>query len=199
MPWGAGKSEVPESTDQAGTSVANLDTAVVVAEREGLQHPMTVALPADESGVYSVMGYAFNDPSREKTVHVDQYGGQVVSAYGFDDYPTLAKVVSQGIGLHEGRSLGLVSFWAAILMCSAVIFSCISGPLMWWRRRPKNASSMGAPRGRMPIKGSPMLVVGLVALAFFLPLFGISLVLVLLFDQLVLRQIPQLTNWFDAV
>ena len=114
--------------------MANLDTAVVVAEREGLQHPMTVALPADEIGVYSVMGYAFNDPSREKTVHVDQYGGQVVSAYGFDDYPTLAKVVSQGIGLHEGRSLGLVSFWAAILMCSAVIFSCISGPLMWWRR-----------------------------------------------------------------
>ena len=199
VPWGAGKSEVPESTASAGTNVANLDTAVVVAEREGLEHPMTVALPADETGVFSVMGSAFNDPSREKTVHVDQYGGQVVSSYGFDDYPMLAKVVSQGIGLHEGRSLGLVSFWAAILMVSAVIFSCISGPLMWWRRRPKNASSMGAPRGRMPIQSSPMLIIGLVALAFFLPLFGISLVLVLLFDQLILRRIPQLTTWFDAV
>lgn len=198
VPWAQGKSEVPESTATAGATVANVDTAVVVAEGAGLEHPMTVALPADESGVFSVMGYAFNDPTREKTVHVDQYGGQVVSAYGFDDYPMLAKVVSQGIGLHEGRSFGLPSFWAAILMCSAVIFSCISGPLMWWRRRPKNASSMGAPRGRMPIKGSPMLAVGLVALAFFLPLFGISLVLVLLFDQLILRQIPQLTNWFDA-
>ena len=70
---------------------------------------------------------------------------------------------------------------------------------MWWRRRPKNASSIGAPRGRMPIKSSPLLVGGLVALGFFFPLFGISLVLVLLFDQLILRRIPQLTNWFDAV
>ena len=39
-------------------------------------------------------------------MHVDRYGGEVVSTYGFDDYPALAKVVSLGIGLHEGRSLG---------------------------------------------------------------------------------------------
>jgi uncharacterized iron-regulated membrane protein len=199
VPWGAGKSEVPESDpDGADRMVANVDTAVVVADAEGLQHPMTVALPADETGVYSVMGYAFNDPSREKTVHIDQYGGQVVSAYGFDDYPTLAKVVTQGIGLHEGRSLGLVTFWAAIAMCLAVMFSCISGPMMWWRRRPKKGTSMGAPRGRLPIKSSPLLIAGLVVLGIFLPFFGISLVLLLLFDNLVIRRVPALSTWFDA-
>ena len=42
----------------------------------------------DTAGVYSVIGYAFDAPSDEKTVHVDRYGGQVVSTYGFDDYPT---------------------------------------------------------------------------------------------------------------
>jgi uncharacterized iron-regulated membrane protein len=210
VPWGAGKSEVPQSEGAgaegagaegagAGREVANLDTAVLVADREGLQHPMTIALPADEAGVFSVMGYAFNDPSREKTVHVDQYGGRVVASYGFDDYPLLAKVVSQGIGFHEGRSFGLVSFWTAIVMCSAVIFSCITGPMMWWRRRPKKGGSIGAPRGRMSIKGSPMLIVALVALGIFLPFFGLSLVLLLLVDQLVLRRIPALAGWFDAV
>ena len=69
---------------------------------------MTVALPAADDGVFSVIGYAFDAPSDERTVHVDRYGGEVVSTYGFDDYPALAKVVSQGIGLHEGRSLGPV-------------------------------------------------------------------------------------------
>ena len=67
---------------------------------------MTVALPGADDGVFSVIGYAFDAPSDERTVHVDQYGGDVVSTYGFEDYPTLAKVVAQGIGLHEGRTFG---------------------------------------------------------------------------------------------
>ena len=88
-------------------------------------------------------------------MHVDRYGGEVVSTYGFDDYPALAKVVSQGIGLHEGRSLGLWSFWGSALMCVAIIFMCLSGPLMWWRRRPRRRGAIGAPRGRMPIRATP--------------------------------------------
>src|SRR5690606_21752136 len=118
VPWGAGKTEVPTSDGEGHEgAVASLDTAVTVAEAEGVRRPMTVALPGGEDGVYSAIGYAFDAPSDEKTVHVDRFGGQVVSTYGFDDYPLLAKVVAQGIGLHEGRSLGLVSFWAAAGMC----------------------------------------------------------------------------------
>ena len=155
---------MPSSTpaeDGDERSVANVDTAIEVAGREGLRHPMTVALPAadDESGVFSVIGYAFDAPSDEQTVHVDRYGGKVVSTYGFDDYPVLAKVVSQGIGLHEGRSLGLWSFWGSALMCVAIIFMCVTGPLMWWRRRPRGAATIGAPRGRMPIRTTPLLAV----------------------------------------
>ena len=198
VPWALGDSEVPTSDPASadGTNVANLDTAVFVAEQEGLRHPMTVALPADEGGVFSVIGYAFDAPSDEKTVHVDQYGGTVVSTYGYDDYPLLAKVVSQGIGLHEGRSLGLWSFWGSALMCLAVIFMCVTGPLMWWRRRPKGAAQLGAPRGRMPLRSTPLLVVGLVALGVFLPYFGLSLLVVLALDQLVLRRVPALSRWF---
>ena len=180
--------------------MANVDTAVQVADAEGLRHPMTVALPAadDEAGVFSVIGYAFDAPSDEETVHVDRYGGQVVSTYGFDDYPALAQVVSHGIGLHEGRSLGLWSFWGAALMCAAVIFMCVTGPLMWWRRRPEGAGRLGAPRGRMPLRATPLLAVVLVALGVLLPFFGLSLLVVLLLDQLVLRRVPALSRWFDA-
>ena len=123
---------------------------------------MTVALPApdDATGVFSVIGYAFDAPSDERTVHIGRYGGEVESTYGFADYPLLAKVVSQGIGLHEGRSLGLWSFWGSALMCLAVIFMCVSGPLMWWRRRPRGADASGAPRGRMPLRATPLLAVG---------------------------------------
>ena len=162
VPWAqgelAGAADVPDRQD-GERSVANVDTAITVADRQGLRHPMTVALPApdDATGVFSVIGYAFDAPSDEQTVHVDRYGGEVVSTYGFADYPLLAKVVSQGIGLHEGRSLGLWSFWGSTLMCLAVIFMCVTGPLMWWRRRPTAAAQLGAPRGRMPLRASPLL------------------------------------------
>lgn len=212
-PWAQGGAEVPESQGdpgEHGANVANVDTVIKVAEDEGLRHPMTVTIPGggggghgghaggSGDGVFSVIGYAFDAPSEEKTVHVDQYGGEAVATYGFDDYPMLAKVVSQGIGLHEGRSLGLWSFWGAALMCAAIIFACISGPLMWWKRRPSGSSSVGAPRGRLPLRASPLLLVGLIALGIFLPLFGLSLLLVLVFDQLVLRRVPAMGEWFNV-
>jgi uncharacterized iron-regulated membrane protein len=201
VPWAQQDSTVPSSTPTKGEhSVANVDTAITVADRAGLRHPMTVALPAadDADGVFSVIGYAFDAPSDERTVHVDRYGGQVVSTYGFGDYPLLAKVVAQGIGLHEGRSLGLWSFWGAALMCVAVIALCVTGPLMWWRRRPRGLIRLGAPRGRLPIGRAPVLAAVLVAAGLLLPLFGLSLVAVLLVDQLVLRRIPVLASWFDV-
>ncbi len=198
VPWAQGASEVPSSEGER-TSVANVDTAVVVAEREGLAHPMTVILPGGEDGVFSVVGDAFEDPSRERTVHVDRFSGTVRSDYGFDDYPLVAKTVAQGIGLHEGRSLGLVSFWGAALFCVAILFLCVTGPLMWWRRRPSGSGSVGAPRGRLPVRATWWLGAGLLVLAVVLPLFGLTLLAVLVLDQLVLRRVPRLRTTFDTV
>jgi uncharacterized iron-regulated membrane protein len=201
VPWAQGDAPVPAGPGpEGGRNVANVDTAIEVADRQGVRHPMTVALPApaDTAGVFSVIGYAFDAPSDEQTVHVGRYGGEVESTYGFADYPLLAKVVSQGIGLHEGRSLGLWSFWGSALMCLAVIFMCVSGPLMWWRRRPRGAARMGAPRGRMPLKATPLLVAALLVLGLFLPLFGVTLLAALVLDQVVLRRVPALGRWFDT-
>jgi uncharacterized iron-regulated membrane protein len=203
VPWALADTDVPAGGDASqARSTANVDTAVAVADQEGLRHPMTVAIPGKDKGVYSVIGYAFDDPTDERTVHVDRFGGQAVATYGYDDYPMLAKVVSQGIGLHEGRSLGLVNFWASALFCLAVVFMCVTGPLMWWRRRPRRgaggSASVGAPRGRLPIRGTPLLAVALVALGVFLPLFGLSLLVVLVLDQLVIRRVPRLSAWFNT-
>ena len=192
LPWALQESEVPAGAEpEEGVSVADLDTAVAVADGEGLRHPMTVAVPADDAGTFSAIGYAFDDPTDERTVHVDQYGGTVRSTYGYDDYPVLAQVVSQGIALHEGRSLGLANMAVSALFCVGVIALCLTGPLMWWRRRPRGRRT-GAPRGRMPLRTTPWLAAGVIALGVFLPLFGLSLLVVLLLDHLVLRRVGAL-------
>ena len=49
----------------------------------------------------------------------------------------------------------------------------------------------------MPIAASPWLLVGLIALGVLLPFFGVTLLVVLLLDQLVVRRVP-LGRWFSA-
>jgi uncharacterized iron-regulated membrane protein len=198
VPWGLQRTPVPEGSGPGeGASVVDVDTALAVAGREGVRHPMTVALPRGERGTFSVIGYAFDAPSDERTVHVDRYGGSVRSAYGFDDYPALAQVVAQGIGLHEGRSLGTPSTVLAAAFCLGVVALCVTGPLVWWRRRPAGART-GAPRGRMPLRSTPWLGAVVVVLAVVLPVFGASLVAVLLLDRLVLRRVPALADFFEV-
>ncbi|SEP60101.1 PepSY-associated TM helix domain-containing protein [Microlunatus flavus] len=199
VPWALGGTERPTSgpapSEDDERTVANVDTAVLVAARAGLARPLTVALPETEDGVFSVIGYAFGDPTAERTVHVGRFGGEVVSTYGYADYPVLAKVVAHGIALHEGRHLGTANMVGSAALCVLVLFMCVSGPLMWWRRRPRDGT-LGAPRARLPLRTTPALVVALVALGVFLPLFGASLLLVLLADHLVLRRVPALSRWF---
>jgi uncharacterized iron-regulated membrane protein len=57
---------------------------------------------------------------------------------------------------------------------------------------------MGAPRGRLPVRATPLIAAAMVALGLLLPLFGISLLAVLLLDQHVLRRVPALSRWFDT-
>ncbi|RNL80115.1 PepSY-associated TM helix domain-containing protein [Nocardioides marmorisolisilvae] len=195
VPWAQQDGQVPSSGPER-RSVADVDTAVVVAEKQGLAHPFSIVLPSETRGVYSVMGDAFGDPTKERTVHVDRYSGQVRASYGFADYPAAAQVVSQGIGVHEGRSFGVPNMIASAAFCVLVLALCVTGPVMWWRRRPSR--SLGAPRGRLPVRSTWWLSAGLVVLGVLLPLFGATLLAVLLLDQLVIRRFAAPGRWFST-
>ena len=214
-PWAEGAAPMPSSmpgmnhgsATPAGGVVGriSLDAVVSAAQSDGLQGPYYVAYPSEEDGVFSVLADmwhdeatpAYSDVSRERVVHVDQYSGVVAGRYSYAEYPTAAKVVSQGIALHEGQRFGTLNFVGSALFCLAMIYLCITGPVMWWRRRPHGA--LAAPRGRMPLKARPWLLLAVVLLGVFLPMFGASLVLVLLFDHVVVSRSPRLTAIFSRV
>jgi uncharacterized iron-regulated membrane protein len=54
----------------------------------------------------------------------------VASSNGYEQYTTLAKTVSHGIALHEGRHLGVVNMVASALICLGILFLCVTGPLI---------------------------------------------------------------------
>jgi uncharacterized iron-regulated membrane protein len=199
--WAIGNG--PLGTSAGGGTPISIDVAVAAATAAGAPKPYSVIYPDGDSGVFSVTGgqwdnngnAAESDVTQEQTVHVDQYSGAIAARYGYDDYSAVAKAVSQGIAVHEGRRFGVVNMIATTLFCLAVIFMCVTGPIMWWTRRG-TASGTAAPRAKLPVWGSRVLLVSMAALGVFLPMFGLSLLIVLALDQLLIRRVPRLRRFF---
>lgn len=197
-PWVLGESKLPKSSSQSNSSkLISVDYLAGKAQKAGLPRPYLIVFPEGETGVYSVVADqwevkgnpAFQDVTREAVIHFDRYSGEIAGRYSYDQYSTLAKVVSNSIALHEGRRFGIPSQIASTAFCIGVLFLCVTAPIMWWRRR-KVGQGLGAPKGELSFKEHPWIYAMLIILGVVLPLFGISLVLVLVIDQVLKRIKP---------
>ncbi|PTM58757.1 PepSY-associated TM helix domain-containing protein [Desmospora activa] len=191
VPWAAEQRPVPQSED---TSAAPLSIDEVVAIAADLQvHPgYDIFFPADAKGVYTLSVFPAKSTD-EATLHVDQYSGKVLSDYRFDDYGPMAKIIATGITLHKGTHFGLPNQLAGLIVCIGIVAIAVTGIIMWWKRKPSN--QLGAPtlpRDFKLVKGVGILVI---VLGLLFPLVGLSLILVLLLDWLVIRHIPSLKKW----
>jgi uncharacterized iron-regulated membrane protein len=166
-----------------------LDSVIVTAERANVFPGYTVTLPNGPTGVYSV-SVAPDDPRQQATLHIDQYTGDVLVDGRWSDYGLVAKAVSVGIVTHEGRLFGLANQLLMLGACLALITMSVSGTVMWWRRRP--SGRLGAPAFVVPVHLSRGVVAIAVVMGLALPLMGLSLVLVLTLDALVLSRLPRL-------
>jgi uncharacterized iron-regulated membrane protein len=171
-----------------GTPV-NLDSIVALAEHKGLVPGFGVSLPADEYGVYTVSVFP-NDARDQATLHIDQYSGNVLADIRFADYGLVPQMVETGIALHEGKMFGLPNQLLMLGACLIVILLTVSGAVMWWQRRPEGR--LGAPPmpQNVPLWKGAVAIICVLGVLF--PLVGISLVVVLLLDWLVIARIPVL-------
>jgi len=204
-PWALGESKLPESTAMDTGKLISVDYLKKLANEEGLPAPYFIAFPEGETGVYSVVADqwmvagnpAFSDVTQEAVIHVDRYSGEVIARYSYDEYTALAQVVSNAIAIHEGRRFGVVSQVATIAFCVGILFLCITAPVMWWRRR-QSGQGLGAPRASISFKEHPWLVAGIVVLSVALPLFGASMVALVLFEKLVVRKFEPVAKFLNG-
>ncbi len=207
VPWAAEQLPMPESTpasslarhnhgapsasvqESRGVPPISLDEVLTIARQAGTPAGFTVTLPQDAKGVYTV-SVVVDDPRNETTIHIDQYSGAILAAARWRDYGVVAKAVSTGIDLHEGKLFGLANQLLMLVACLSVILMSVSGTVMWWRRRP--AGRLGAPAMTVapPIwKGAIAIIVVMGCL---LPMMGLSLLTVLLLDFVLIARVPRL-------
>lgn len=172
----------------------SMDHVAVIAEANGLRHPFQIAAPRGPEGVYSVRTLP-RDPRETAFLHIDQYSGEIRGEFRFARMNPVAKTVSVGIALHEGRLFGLWNQVLGVVACLGTFVLAISAGVMWWKRRPEGR--LGAPR----LVRSFHLPRGILALSatlsVFFPLTGLTLLAVLSFDRYVLPRLPRL-RWVLA-
>jgi uncharacterized iron-regulated membrane protein len=201
VPWAVEKLPMSRSVllvhTHGGHSAApnptvDLDTVIHLAQSEGAPPGFRVSLPEGETGVYTVSAFP-DDPTSEMTMHIDQYSGQVLADVRWQDYGFVPKAVEMGIAIHMGKYFGLPNQLLMLLACLILILLCVSGVVLWWIRRP--SGQLGAPI--VPMEGNqwkiPLVIVAIMGIIF--PLVGISLIMVLLLDFLIIQRIPSLKRF----
>ena len=201
VPWGLEQTPLPQSGSASGVAllpegtVVDLAAMEVIARTIGIEGRFRVYFPGDATGVWTIsqnaMSYDGASPTLDRTVHVDQYTGRVLADVRYADYAVAAKAMAVGIALHQGQ-LGVVSFAANALFCAATVFICVSGVVMWWKRRPEGAARLAAPPRPQEVPYAKGAILITLALSLAFPMLGLTLLAVILVDLLVLSPIPAL-------
>lgn len=209
VPWAAEQMPMPQSSlpvDETGlpyTAVlvadnqlpANASTfvpdvfneVVALAIKEGAPPGFNIAFPTDETGVYTASAFP-NDPKQEVTMHMDQYSGEMLASVGWKDYGLVPKAVELGVSIHMGKYFGTANQLLMLFAALVTILLALTATVMWWQRRPKGSGLIGAPAMPPYVQDWRVPVAIVAILGVFLPLMGLSLVVVLGLDYFVLSR-----------
>jgi uncharacterized iron-regulated membrane protein len=95
--------------------------------------------------------------------------------------------------MHEGQLFGWLNQLLNLLTALGLTLLAVSSAVLWWRRRPQGR--LGAPVSRPADYSAVLAVVLTCFFGVLLPLFGISLIVVLVLERLVIRRSHGISAW----
>lgn len=139
---------------------------------------MQLTPPAGNHGVWRAENFDRSQPTGRFNLALDARTGATLFASGWRDFPTLAQATAVGIPFHRGE----FGVWNQVLLALAALaamFSVVSGFVMWWQRRPRGKVAAPTLPART-LKAVPLWLWPLMAaLAWAMPVFGWSLLVML--------------------
>jgi uncharacterized iron-regulated membrane protein len=157
-----------------------------------LLRPVLISPPRSGTRIWSVKSMTPNRP-RRVTLSIDAGSGEIISRDEFNNRHVIDRIVGIGIAAHEGRLFGWPNQLIGLLTAAGLLLVSVSGACMWWRRR--EAGVLGAPKRLVPASYSLALIMVVIVLGILLPIFGISLLLILLLERLLFCRVPLVRDW----
>ena len=158
----------------------------------GIAPPVLLSPPEHEGASWAASSDAADRPLRSDA-QIDGATGHVVGRIDFADRHWIDRIIGYGIAAHEGALFGIANQVLGTLTALFLLVLAISGVIMWWRRRP--IGLLGAPIPLAHPRFGAGLVAAIVALGIYMPMFGATLVLVLIAERTVLRRISATQRW----
>ncbi len=169
------------------------DAVVDAAARAGVRAPLEITLPSEPG---QSLGVSEIDKPYRLTTNSAAVDPATLAITGeidyWRDYSAIAKLADWGIRMHMGFLFGWLNQLVLLGVAVALATVVIRGYRMWWQRRPARGSAWAL--GRVPRRGGvrdmhPAAIAAIavvsVAVGWFLPLLGISLIGFLVVDAVI--------------
>jgi uncharacterized iron-regulated membrane protein len=174
-----------------------LDSMVAKAAALSLPAPVLVKPPDAPDRTGASMAWTVKSDSQNRPLNVvityDPATGRELSRKGQADKHVIDQAVAYGIAWHEGQLFGWVNQLIGLVTALILIGLVVSSFVLWRRRKPDNL--LGAP----PLPAVPArmggVVVIVVALAFFLPMLALSLLVIWFVERFILSRSRAVANW----
>lgn len=193
VPWATENLPVPSSTTN-GYVPLSLEDVTYIAQSAKMKKPYTISMPQGPKGVYTI-STSDTKPNDTATLHIDQYSGSILTDVRFADYGMMAKAITIGIALHEGRLFGIVNQIIGLLVCFGLVGIIISSFIMW--RKRKVNGKLGSPSRPKDPKMVKTVFFIMLAFGCIMPLVGISIIVVFLMDRFIFMKIKPLKVWLS--
>jgi uncharacterized iron-regulated membrane protein len=174
------------AVELTAADLAAIDVVAAAVTPLKLDAPVVLAPAPGGKGRWTAKSTTANRPRRVDLV-VDGGSGEIVRRDDFATKHPIDKVVAVGIAFHEGRLFGWPNQLLLLLTAAGLVLVCGSAVWLWLRRR--DPGRLGAPPPGIPPQRSVPLMATVLALGVVLPLFGLSLLAVLLLERFVLRRV----------
>jgi uncharacterized iron-regulated membrane protein len=157
----------------ADDKALTLDQLVMQAQQYNLSGRITISLAKTTQAVASISNRSLwlND---QQVIHLDQYSGEVIKQYTWQDVGLLMDIRQVSMRLHQGQ-YGAVTWWAVLLITTLFTVSTAAGLASYLYRKPIGGwGTIRVPKRFVIGKSVLILILGL---ALLFPLFGGSLLL----------------------
>lgn len=151
-----------------------LDAMMDIAKAQKLEGKLTVGLPRNGKGTFSVSNSNF-DLGKQKMLRFDQYSGQLVKAHNWEDVGILMRGRMWVMAFHQGQ-LANWNWWLMFLFSILLAIMSLAAVASYLLRKPEKSWGVPPVPAQFQVGKGVLFLIGLLAIVF--PLFGISLLLI---------------------
>jgi len=162
-----------------------------------LAEPVMVSPPSPKKPNWVAASQSQNRPLR-RSLEFAPGTLEQVKEESFWDRPLLDRVIGIGVAAHEGQLFGWPNQLLGLTTAMGYLALVVTSALMWLKRRSQGA--LGAPPAlAQPPRLAPFVLALIVLLGLLLPTLGLSLIAVLLTEQVLRRLAPGASRWLGLV